>query len=767
MFPQANRRFVTQCSSRLIASLLLSSLIPVAVTSLLLQLIYVVQRPACPEGLPPTLASPCPAQVMDLLPVARLRAVSYRELADQLGTVDWDTYAASPAAHAGKRVLLANADFARGTLRVTAPAYLQLTEDVTFSPNPADDYLPLPTQPEYQGEAYALGFFAAIAFEAPNITLDGQGFMLQQGLDHYLQQRFFALLELGDRPFIPPQGPANFGSNFTAATHAVVTNLHLGLSSHHGVHGNLPAHVYLHRLNISDYEIAAVSLNGATYLVQEELEAMGNLRDIPISAAYSHARYIKPLVHRMLYLLLNNSTYTDGLTPAEGVEVGVRANALAAAMATLSTQLDEVFADLVTNSLPAIDPSAHPAARALFANPHNLNGGTAYGLLYHGEGAAVNGFTCDQTSPSSLATHHTLLYRSRVQETYANVSQVVTTAYCPYGNGNATGYLPCYPQIGPIGEVLRVTEVVDAFGAYVPGNALFETQIAMARLLELVPLLRPLAPTLEVSAHLLAWVDGNVTLHELIGNGTLTYYRNSDAMFHVNKGVMGIRLDGGMHHCMVDVEVDGVVNVGTRRPHHPCVGENATDAYFLGFADGGHPLQFPQRGYLGSHARGVSLAATRNVHLERVLIQNVHSELGWARGLDVFHGVTEIHELDVLILNVTASTGIGSGYPPTTTGYPPITTGWMTPSAWSHCASSITSASMHIEGGHVDTATMCSGEMLAQCASSVVFPEAETQIRCTPPLAPRPMHAEVAAGSGAHCPYRAYEARPSGCPMGG
>ena len=74
---------------------------------------------------------------------------------------------------------------------------------------------------------------------------------------------------------------------------------------------------------------------------------------------------------------------------------------------------------------------------------------------------------------------------------------------------------------------------------------------------------------------------------------------------------------------------------------------------------------------------------------------------------------------------------------------------------------------MHIEGGHVDTATMCSGEMLAQCASSVVFPEAETQIRCTPPLAPRPMHAEVAAGSGAHCPYRAYEARPSGCPMGG
>ena len=102
-------------------------------------------------------------------------------LATSLGTVTWAVFNAAPQSHAGKRVLLAQSDFATGTLRVRAPCLLTFTENVTFAPMPSNDFLPDPsTQPQYAGSQYLIGFFAAIAVESNDVLIDGQNFTLKQ-----------------------------------------------------------------------------------------------------------------------------------------------------------------------------------------------------------------------------------------------------------------------------------------------------------------------------------------------------------------------------------------------------------------------------------------------------------------------------------------------------------------------------------------------------------------------------------------------------------
>ena len=94
--------------------------------------------------------------------------------------------------------------------------------------------------------------------------LDLNGFTLEQSHKHALMQRFYALIETASGPFVPPQGPGNFGATLAACKGCVVKNGHLGLSSHHGIHGNRNVGLLLRDLTIKGYEVAGVSLNGAS-----------------------------------------------------------------------------------------------------------------------------------------------------------------------------------------------------------------------------------------------------------------------------------------------------------------------------------------------------------------------------------------------------------------------------------------------------------------------------------------------------------------------
>ena len=107
-----------------------------------------------------------------------------------------------------------------------------------------------------------MGFFSGISIECNDVIIDLNEYSLQQSEYFYLQQRFFSLIELSNKPFVSGQGPGNFGRELRSANHCMICNGTLGLSSHHSVHGNSAKNIYFKNLDFVNFEVAALSLNG-------------------------------------------------------------------------------------------------------------------------------------------------------------------------------------------------------------------------------------------------------------------------------------------------------------------------------------------------------------------------------------------------------------------------------------------------------------------------------------------------------------------------
>ena len=174
-----------------------------------------------------------------------------------------------------KQYVLNNNNFKDGTYRIREPGYYKLSENIRFSPNEnlyssskstdkynlLDNFKPTKNQTNYPIPPYQFGFFAAITVETSNVIIDLNNFTIEQNKMHYINQRFFSLIELNETPFIKNQRPSNFGEiNYN--NYIYIKNGKLGLTSHHGIHGNGNKNILIEDLDISNFEVAGIALNG-------------------------------------------------------------------------------------------------------------------------------------------------------------------------------------------------------------------------------------------------------------------------------------------------------------------------------------------------------------------------------------------------------------------------------------------------------------------------------------------------------------------------
>ncbi len=145
-----------------------------------------------------------------------------------------------------------------------------------------------------------MGFFAGLAVESHDVTIDLNTHTLKMSQVFYLQQRWFSLIELGSKAFISGQGPGNFGAFLTNAYNVVIKNGELGLSSHHGIHGNSATNVQITNLRVKDFEVAGIAMNGFDTLLIENVEVGPCAKDVPFLGLYTQARVMLP---RLRYVM--------------------------------------------------------------------------------------------------------------------------------------------------------------------------------------------------------------------------------------------------------------------------------------------------------------------------------------------------------------------------------------------------------------------------------------------------------------------------------
>ena len=418
--------------------------------------------------------------------------------------------------------------FNEGTYRIIKPGIYKLTEDIIFNPNEKNDFQPTAQQIEqnlFNKKTFALGFFAAITIESNNVIIDLNGFEIKQSEKHYKRQRFYANIELGNSPFTPKNGPSDFGDVFKPCENIWVTNGTLGKSSHHGIHGNNSKNLCFTELNIIDFEVGGISLNGCNNVICQYLTISG-IQNVPFNHKLVHLIICKPLLKKLM------ENRPDAMLNGKSIKE----------LYDELTRVIENGSELTNN------------------NPLNLSDGNMYGCSFNGEGPLIGKFV---ESPNEKAAKNIFVANILIKSLRSKVIEV--PAYVRTNDETTqdnTGYNSNVLK-GPIGQVFDLKQVMNIDGSY-NSNILADTQIILAKYSE----------KHKLEQYIIDWADGKIDFIQ-VDEDYFVY--GLDNMNHVMKGNIGIffsNINGGL---IQNVNIEEMINMADNKfnSNHPGLDNSA------------------------------------------------------------------------------------------------------------------------------------------------------------------------------------------------
>lgn len=495
-------------------------------------------------------------------------------------------------------VLLSQSSFDQGTYRIKTPGRYVLTEDIRFNPNRSTyntstnrlegpDWMPTAAQiasgayPVAPVGAYHMGFFSAITIESDNVVIDLNGFTLEQHIEHYLQQRFFSIIELAPTPFIQGQGPSNFGI-FEKHQYIKIHNGDLGLTSHEAIHGNGTKNLILKDLTCYDYEQGAIAINGGSIILMKNIQIERNSQDALVRATYSQGRFIRSFLRRIIasgnpVLNVNGLSLSGSLILSE-----------------LELELDSVFNDVI---LQKREPTS-----VLFNNPDPSNtcDGSVYGIVLNKLGAAVGPFLA-----TSDHVDNRLILLENITICGIDSDPVEVPALCMPSDHTLA-------QRGPVGDVIRINMCTDDEGRYLP-NTLSNAQFYVSKYASLIGVNPQASPALYDE-----WLPGLKILSTVMAEQKICFMYNKDAMSHTMKGNIGIFLSGASAVMIDSVHLERISNHGA--------------------ASKGNDHD----GYEGNRTRGIAATACKSLILKNVNLRDLSSQTADVYGLDFVHACSDV-----------------------------------------------------------------------------------------------------------------------------
>jgi len=418
--------------------------------------------------------------------------------------------------------------------------YCRLCDDIIFCPHNIDVESASDEQiaqafdpieqgnPKYNSNEYALGFFAAIAVSADDVSISLNGHSIAQCREHALMQRFFAVIELASAPFTPSVGPHNFvstESDFKAAKNFKLTGPGtIGLSSHHGIHGNENEDVQISGVTFKDFEVGAVSLNNVKGLEIKNCDIPNNRHDVPVLGSFSAALKIRPYLKRLLET-----------NPGYSMTLGGSVKSVEDVYATLVSHIANVYNDVMQYGF--IDPVTHPDEYQLFNNPHQVIDGPCYVFLVHGKGPAVGGFGEEQATDISALSADVSIVNNNAQNIKCFTNEVLATVVDGSVQNDARGAILQFYNASDT-SYIGMNEVS---GQYTyTGNVNLDAQIMVAKAINDVTL--GVDNVLQTNVNsvgldLIDWAEGKDSSY------TPKFRCNGDSMHHVIKGSIMIRVE--------------------------------------------------------------------------------------------------------------------------------------------------------------------------------------------------------------------------------
>lgn len=444
-------------------------------------------------------------------------------------------------------------DFANGSFRINSSITFELQEDIVFDPDPSMPALYDPWYP--QGDGYFLGFFAAIVIEGDGITVDCRGHSIKMSKKFHKLQRFFSIIELGSRPFIPKAGPPPLANprlspgTLRLANNVVIKNCKLGRSSHHGIHGNGADGVLIQNTSIEDFEVGGISLNDCRKVRINHVQIGPSMRET-FSGSLSQAIFLDHMANTIVMSdpvlgpFLNRTLFRlrHGWSSAGFV------------FSRLRRELNSFLTDGTGDIAHVVGKKALP------------DGSAIYGILAHKSGPAVGDFGACPLE-EFLETNNSLIEDIKIENVLISGLVVEPQAWISLRQGRR--------QVqGPAGAVFRATQLNGSQGEYF-GNPLSDAMIAVGHVLRKVTdtecnstgyrhrvaceRVHDYFKGAFIPKEILDWAASG---HSKLDFSKFDLACQGDAMSHHNKGVVGLRLEYLQSPSFSNISIGNLRNAG-------------------------------------------------------------------------------------------------------------------------------------------------------------------------------------------------------------
>jgi hypothetical protein len=267
-----------------------------------------------------------------------------------------------------------------------------------------------------------------------------------------------------------------------------------------------------------------------------------------------------------------------------------------------------------------VDPSIY---YKLFTNTTGLVDGNVYGILFNGEGVAVNGF------PEFLNSYseNIHIFGSVIQNIKCAINEIPAVAT---DNGIMND---------PVGSVFQTLNkysnerlTLNDSNKYI-GNVISDAQLLVTKYKDMITNLS--VSRLSITEELVNSIENDEVLN-------LTYLLNGDSMFHVNKGLIGIKFDNVVKGYISDTTINNINNEGE-------LGSNINGLY-----ERSHPQQI-FKGYNGASTRGITMSSSSNIYLSNLNVSNIISKRSLSHGIDILYESSDISLMDIEIDQVKSS----------------------------------------------------------------------------------------------------------------
>lgn len=429
-------------------------------------------------------------------------------------------------------------DFTNGTYRITKPGVYIVKEDIVFHPNPDNDFSPTVQQLKgktFPSNPFRLGFFAAITIESSDVILDLNGHTISQSTIHNSKQRFFALIETANTPFIPNTGPANFGKDIQTAINVIIKNGTLGLSSHHGIHGNNNHRILIENIVFKDFEVAAISLNGGKHIYINKCTIKGNNTNILSNAMLAQSIFARPF----LKTIKENN-------PDAYLQTKLGKKTIQQILTTIEQEIDSFFNSIQTDNSISYE--------GLFGNLSGLLDGNCYGIVLNTTGPVIGAFK--DFSHTKDTNCFIVIENTTIENIISDGTEIGG-----YGtNENETnGSYGKDQLVGPLGDIIQFNKAIDDEGFYI-GTMVTDMQLIINKYGKSKQELG----SSNVPESIIQSIEActkpmrNIMLDE-------GYYiiPNRDAAGHHMKGNMGIFISQGSYAMIKDNTINHIENHGT------------------------------------------------------------------------------------------------------------------------------------------------------------------------------------------------------------